>query len=404
MAMNKNRSLITKISKTALFTMALVSSLTFFVPSPEAFAGANEGSGGNMGGVPCVKPDGSLKGTICTRYGAEWRYYKADSDNIAITGVPGTMAASGHIVSCKTNGGGYYRYGMVAYADSPSRGYVAGDQVGLTAIGGGVFRSVNFGGRMMYANVGGGSNNTGSGPGTLVSWEEAHAKYLDYQAKFPVELKMGWNAQSNLSWFCAEPPKAIAVQGDNCEAWDPNMRGYAYVLAVVKNERLEGGYSGWRQAPRPGYNNGTANIELNTTYAMPGDEIKWVMCYWPGQERAKHDEAYKINGVVLGEHINHGKSTCYADKNKLVELMYSTNPTWPTSFEYHASTNAGSFLDGIGESSIYSREGVDMIDDVEITDKYDVGGGDVGKEYHDQIWTDGDASKVAVTDGYSCER
>ena len=383
--------------KMGILSMMLATSITVLMPSTEAFAaGGSEGSGGNLGGVKCTKPDGTVIGTICTRYGAEWRYYETDSDDVYIQGVSGTMAASGHIVGCGTNGGGYYRYAMVAYAARKDGSYVAGDQVGLTAIGGGPFRSVHFGGRMMEAPAGSlGNKNTGSGPAVKrVSWDEAKDKYEEYQRQFPSDIKLGYNEKSSLSWFCAEPPKVAVVTGSSCSAWDPKALGYAYVLTVVKNDRLTGAYSGWRQAPRPGYNNGMSNIELNTTYAKPDDEIHWIMCYWPGQEKNKHAKAVYINGIELGRHNQH---TNCGDENTFVELKDTTTPPWPTSFHYFARTTAGGYIDGPGEFTDIEEEGVDMIKDVEYTDKFEVGPGDVGAEYYDAIWTDGDASKQATT-------
>lgn len=391
--------------KAILMVMAVASITTTFMPAPEVFAdpGGSEGGGGDAGGKKCYNPDGSLRGTICTRYGAEWRYYPADRDDIYIQGVPGTMASSGHIVGCKTYGGGYYRYGMVAYASSAKYGYVAGDQVGLTAIGGGPYRSVKFGGSMAYAGVGGGNNNTGSGPGTLKTWDEVMIKYLQYQAQFPGDFRMGWTPDSPLSWFCAEPPKKQAQGGNNCAQWKPGNveAGYTSVLTMVKNDRLKGGYGGWRHAVE--YNNGLGNYELNTTYAKPGDKIDWIMCYWPGAEKNKHAEAYSINGVILGQHGAHNQSYCYGDENTFVELKDTEQPPWPTYFEYIAmTTTPDGFLDGPGKASEYGEPGLDMIQDIEYTDWADINEGDVGRDYFDAMFTDGEASKVATTSDDWC--
>ncbi len=133
-----------------------------------------------------------------TGYGATWRYYTATSDSISISGYSG-VTDGGTITGCATNGGGYYRYALVACPGAT--GVIPGEQYGLTSIGSSdyFFKSAAFGGGLNYLNTG-------------LSWDEVAAKYTELKAEElaiygrNIAFTYEWNGSSGLSWFCGGTP------------------------------------------------------------------------------------------------------------------------------------------------------------------------------------------------------
>ena len=161
---------------------------------------------------------------LCSSYGAAWRYYKTDKDEVFI---PGTVngvgtrspayAADTYIRKCATNGGGYWRYAMVAQRTVPgavdTRGnpVVEGDQVGTTSIGNTnslSLRSEKFpGGKMRYIS-------------TWASWDKVKEAYENAKKTYPNIFLRGWDEYSTLAWFCADDPELIMSGVSNVSAAD----------------------------------------------------------------------------------------------------------------------------------------------------------------------------------------
>ena len=255
---------------------------------------AGEGGGDSGGGVDCYK-NGQFVGTLCTKYGAEWRWYATNSDNVII---PGKGKSSGqyygyahstNIVGCAKYGG-YWRYAMVAYGSSSLTNggtYNAGDQVGVTAIGM-QYKSEHFGGPMVDRN-----------PGT---WQQAEAIYHKLQQTYPSEFYRGWDGSSSLEWFCGGPTLDNIGGGedptdpnppeptpppvtDECGKWTPTSYTNSNATSgetsiVVKAKSMEARVAGteaadWGDGP---------------VYVKPTDEVAWHTCYYGGVPATAHTE------------------------------------------------------------------------------------------------------------------
>lgn len=361
------------ITLVALASIALIAGV--FITN-DVNADANEGGGPSGGGVACG--DNYF---LCTRYGAEWRLYKAESDSIEIPGIGKDYAAGTTVTGCKSNGGYYWRYGMVAARDG--YGYEAGRQVGVTSIGG-EYGSAEFGGIMHNMNP--------------ENWGKAMADYAKWQAVFPDQLQKGFNRNSDLSWFCAGNEFAQTEDhGDSCAEWKPADvdSGYNHVMTAVRNPRLSMAFSGWRQVEE---DNGLDEKTEKITYAMPTDNIEWKICYWAGAERNKNKDINEVNGqlvegaadpLYLPQRKHKEKeSTCGDGGFKYGKFKDVKEPLWPSKFNYTVLTDTGGVIDSVGVEKVVEIGGgkdVDFDKDVEISDKYTVTIDDPSHTYHDQI-------------------
>ena len=365
-----------------LMILTLISGVFMVVDvfaNPGSGGGAAEGGAGAEGGKSCA----GLNWLVCTSYGARWEWHQADSDYIVVPGLGNSPFARTTVIrGCKTFGGGYWQYGMVAGRDG--KGFSKGQQVGVASIGG-AYASSEFGGMMNDLNP--------------ESWRQAQEAYANWQAMFPDSLQKGFNRNSDLGWFCASPnPTQMAPQEDPCSLIKPEdiESGVSHVITSVNNKNLGGTYAGWRENK---VDNGLGQTLYNTTYAMPTDDIDWMMCYWPAAEQNKHKRVVEINGINVVDHkpdsAIHGQ--CPWDQG-FKQLKDSEVPKWPESFRFKAETDAGEIMDSEGSKSI-DLEGVDYVENKQITDQYHVSPMDVGKRFHDAMWTEGEGenepSKVA---------
>ncbi|MFV0484690.1 MAG: hypothetical protein ACK5MU_00445 [Candidatus Saccharimonadales bacterium] len=171
-----------------------------------ANGGGSAGGGGGSGGSSGCMEAGW---TLATCYGAVWREYTMTAAEIAAdrVSVPhySSYAPGGEITGC-AEAGTYWRYAMVAFANKPSQGITAGQQVGIGSIGyGGAsssFVSEFFGGGMNYAA------NQGA------SWADAEKALTDalknpkFSPKNDPATGRQWSmsdSQSSLGWFCGWP-------------------------------------------------------------------------------------------------------------------------------------------------------------------------------------------------------
>lgn len=171
----------------------------FFVISPAIADGGNEGGqigGGGQSGC-------GLEGwTLDTCYGAQWRWYEwpGDAESVTIRGKSGAYAAGGVISGCAV-AGGYWRYAMVAYDTGTYKdgtNYYSGDQVGLIGMSGNESRTYDS----EYWD--GGMNYIGNMTEDFAIVEAAYSKA---QERWPETFTLGFDEDSNLSWFCAEDPE-----------------------------------------------------------------------------------------------------------------------------------------------------------------------------------------------------
>ena len=260
---------------------------------------AGEGSGDTGNGVPCYK-DGRYLGSLCTRYGALWKWYPTSSDSVVIPGKDGSKCnggvcnyATGTVITGCAKYGGYWRYAMEAYASAKldnGASYNTGDQVGVVAIGG-EYRSVHFGGIMQDRNS--------------ASWDKAQAVYLKLQSLYPSEFVKGWDRNSDLAWFCGgEDPSNPGPIGENppdptpppeepdeCGKWTPSSytnsnATYGETTIDVKIKNMESRFGG----------TGFGDWNDGTIYAKPTDEVAWNICYYGGTPATANTKVSSASG------------------------------------------------------------------------------------------------------------
>ena len=257
---------------------------------------AGEGGGESGGGVACYK-NGQFLGSLCTKYGAEWRWYATNSDNVVIYGKAGgySYAHDTTITGCAKYGG-YWRYGMISYGTnklSNGQSYGPGDQVGVTAIGmQKQYSSEHFGGGMVDRNPG--------------NWNKAETIYRKLQQLYPSEFYRGWDANSSLEWFCGgqdenslpdegeDPtpdPGPDPVPPDECGRWTPSSftnsnATYGVTSIEVKVKSME-----QRVA-----STAAGDWTDGDIYVKPTDEVAWYTCYYGGTPATAHTQVSYASG------------------------------------------------------------------------------------------------------------
>ena len=191
--------------KLSLRLMVLVS---FIVPTFLCVRLVYAGEGGSTGGGG----NNGCEGLFSTCYGATWRWYATSSNSVHIDGAPSNQPSRAYVAATDITGcaeyGGYWRYAMVASRSATTDDGVwvnKGDQYGVIGIGGNrseyvsnTFNSEFFDGGMNYIPP----LNENNGNKNNANWDTVKSIYSYLQGRYPGEFKLGWNKDSNLSWFC----------------------------------------------------------------------------------------------------------------------------------------------------------------------------------------------------------
>lgn len=273
--------------------------------TPVSAIGGGSGGSTSGGGVPCVK-NGQLQGTLCTRYGARWQYYTTSSNDVYITGKGKDYSRSGHITGCAAVGG-YWRYGMVAFA-----GDKVGQQVGLTSIGQ-QYKSEHFGGPMNDLDPD--------------SWSTAENLYLKLHAQDPKTFPYEWNGSSSLSWFCAGVPDPNQQQSPSSGSpvTDPTPD-----IEITCNDADEPDYDSYSKSGDLSINvdvknNRTWIQSSSKVYARPGDNIIWYNKYNATTPELGEEEVSTVNGDKVGEYEDLSDSYCQPNGGLCSGLTPITN-------------------------------------------------------------------------------
>lgn len=209
--------------------------LVTIIYSTKVFAAAGGSTGG--GGVAGCGDNAAF----CTSYGATWRYYPTDSDDVKIDGASATnndraYVKEGKIEDCKASGG-YWRYAMVASRDGSGASgynYKKGEQFGLIGIAGNNSKTFDyefFGGGMKYIPKSVDPRNA--------DWDDVKSLFNTLKAFYPNDSirNFSFDGNSNLAWFCG--PKntlfsesLVSVHGGSGEQLDYDTG----ILTENKNE------------------------------------------------------------------------------------------------------------------------------------------------------------------------
>lgn len=100
--------------------------------------------------------------------------------------------------------------------------------------------------------------------------------------------------------------------------------GRTWVLSRAKNARLSGTYRGWQ----------------SVMYAMPGDTVGWVNCYFPGAQYYANYSVTQVNGTDVAYH-NSAHNSCGCTSNGYKIFKNSTGFDWTSLFQVSTTSRYG---------------------------------------------------------------
>ena len=287
-------------------------SFVFSGGSVFAAEGTKKGGGGSSG----------CNYNFSTCYGATWRWYEAESDEINIAGDKNTdYVKPGKVKGC-LEAGGYFRYAMVAKTDGrlKSDGIHAGDQFGLIGISGNSSHTFDS----EFFTFGSGRNKIRGGMNYIphskdsrnYDWADVKKIYKKLQTTDD-SLKEGFDKNSNLAWFCSpDPSKKLTLTAYAVVDYD-SSKGHKY----LKNDGTVSGFSA--SPPSDAYKvskQGDLGSSVSVTMANKKGEYGWSKWGSSCGDDKKSEKADNKNRKCSVKPLN---------RNKTVYAYYKETPTPP---------------------------------------------------------------------------